>query len=54
VDLHKKGLIYRDQRLVNWDPSCRRRLPTPRCKHRGEGPSLAHPTPIGPVRLATS
>ena len=20
VDLHKKGLIYRDQRLVNWDP----------------------------------
>src|SRR3546814_8133763 len=20
VDLHKKGLIYRDKRLVNWDP----------------------------------
>ena len=21
VDLHKKGLIYRDKRLVNWDPA---------------------------------
>ncbi len=23
VDLHKKGLIYRDKRLVNWDPKLR-------------------------------
>ncbi|WP_366654385.1 valine--tRNA ligase [Fodinicurvata sp. EGI_FJ10296] len=23
VDLHKKGLIYKDQRLVNWDPKLR-------------------------------
>jgi hypothetical protein len=28
VSLHRDGLIYRDKRLVNWDPSCRPRSPT--------------------------
>ena len=42
VRLHEQGLIYRGQRLVNWDPQCcARRCRTWRCCHRRKTGTVA-------------
>ena len=44
VQLYKEGLIYRDKRLVNWDPKLHDRHLRPRgAAGRGEGLPLAFP-----------
>ena len=44
VELYNDGLIYKDKRLVNWDPKLLDRDLRPRgAAGRGEGPPLAHP-----------
>ncbi len=44
VDLYKRGLLYRDKRLVNWDPNFEHRHLRPRGRNaRGPGPFLAFP-----------
>ena len=35
VTLYEQGLIYRGERLINWDPSTRPRCPTSRWNTRG-------------------
>ena len=47
VELHRQGLIYRDKRLVNWDPRLQTAVSDLEVeKHRDEGPSLASRYPI--------
>ena len=44
VTLHKQGLIYRDKRLVNWDPKLQTAISDLEVQNAGgEGPSLALP-----------
>ena len=40
VNLYKKGLIYRGERITNWCPRCRTALSDLEVKHREEGASL--------------
>ena len=42
VNLHKKGLIYRGDRINNWCPRCRTALSDLEVKHRQESANLYH------------
>ena len=43
VELYRQGLIYKDKRLVNWDPRLQTAVSRSRSReHRDQGPSLAH------------
>ena len=42
VNLHKKGLIYRGDRINNWCPRCRTALSDLEVKHRPESANLYH------------
>ncbi len=43
VELYRQGLIYKDKRLVNWDPRLQTAVSRPGSrKYRDQGPSLAH------------
>jgi valyl-tRNA synthetase len=44
VTLYKQGLIYKDKRLVNWDPKLLTAISDLEVEqHRGQGQSLAFP-----------
>ena len=44
VDLYREGLIYKDKRLVNWDPTFQTAISDLEvAAGRGQGPSLAFP-----------
>ncbi len=46
VELYKQGLVYKDKRLVNWDPApADRRLRSRGREHRDERAPLVHPLP---------
>ncbi len=42
VNLHRKGLIYRGERMINWCPSCRTALSDLEVDHREEQGNLYH------------
>ena len=42
VNLYKKGLIYKGERIVNWCPRCRTALSDLEVKHREESGNLYH------------
>ncbi|HEX9100676.1 MAG TPA: valine--tRNA ligase, partial [Polyangia bacterium] len=57
VELHKDGLIYRAQRLINWCPTCRTALSDLEVEHQETQGSLwhiAYPLPDGAGRLVVA
>ncbi|HXU74850.1 MAG TPA: valine--tRNA ligase [Polyangia bacterium] len=57
VELHKEGLIYRAQRLINWCPTCRTALSDLEVEHADTQGSLWHigyPLPDGSGQLVVA